>query len=431
VNQVHYPPDTGCNTFRFAPESDGAGITVGERGEQMPRIGRPQRTSRRYGTRVETERARKHADPGHESQPDGKTVVSGSAPTTVTSYDVAQLAGVSQSAVSRCFRPDASISKRMRERVMKAARDLGYAPDAIARSLTTRRSNLVAVIISNLTNLYYPEVLSELNQQLTAHNVHLLLFTIQAESDVDRILGHVWQYRVDGVIAAARLSEQQVEDFERRRVPLVFYNRYMRERSVNAVCCDQIEGARAIINGLVDAGHRSFGIVGGPEDSLVGEERTQGCLDSLKQRGMRQIVRVRSDYTYDGGRRAFGELVAQLGKPPEAVVCANDVMALGCLDAARFDHRLEIPDAVSVVGFDGVAPGGWSSYQLATIRQPVQRMAEAAVALLLECIGHPGRPVEKRVFSGTLVPGQSARLQPPVEPRRAQDSRERAPTLKR
>jgi DNA-binding LacI/PurR family transcriptional regulator len=399
----------------------------------VPRTDRPQRTSRRDGARVQTGRARepKRSAPGHEPASNGSTADSGSAPATITSYDVAQLAGVSQSAVSRCFRPDASISKRMRERVMKAARDLGYSPDAIARSLTTRRSNLVAVIISNLTNLYYPEVLSELNQRLTAHNIHLLLFTIQAESDVDRILGHVWQYRVDGVIAAARLSQRQVEDFERRRVPLVFYNRYMSERSVNAVCCDQIEGARAIVKGLVDAGHRSFGIIGGPEDSLVGEERTRGCLDSLKQYGMRQVVRVRSDYTYDGGRKAFGELVAQLGKPPEAIVCANDVMALGCLDAARFDHRLTIPDDVSVVGFDGVEPGGWSSYQLATIRQPVQRMAEAAVELLLECVAHPGRPVEKRVFSGTLVTGQSARLQHSVEPRRTEESRERAPTLKR
>lgn len=352
--------------------------------------------------RATTETARHEAD---------KPAEAGLTPTTITSYDVAQLAGVSQSAVSRCFRPDASISSRMRERVMKAARELGYAPDAIARSLTTRRSNLVAVIISNLTNLYYPEVLSELNQRLTERNIHLLLFTIQTESDAERVLGHVWQYRVDGVIAAARLSEQQVADFDRRRVPLVFYNRYLRERSVNAVCCDQIEGARTIVKGLVDAGHRSFGIIAGPQDSLVGEERTRGCLDSLKERGIRQVVRVRGDYSYEGGRRAFGELIAQSGKPPEAIVCANDAMALGCLDAARFDHRLKVPQDLSVVGFDGVEPGVWSSYRLATIRQPVQRMAEAAVALLLECIGDPKRPPEKRVFSGTLVPGQSARLQ--------------------
>ena len=97
---------------------------------------------------------------------------------TATSYDVARLAGVSQSAVSRCFRPGASISDGMRKRVLSAARKLGYAPDAIARSLTTRRSNLIGVIISSLTNLFYPEVLSELNARCLERNVHLMLFTI-------------------------------------------------------------------------------------------------------------------------------------------------------------------------------------------------------------------------------------------------------------
>jgi DNA-binding LacI/PurR family transcriptional regulator len=294
---------------------------------------------------------------------------------------------------------------------MNAARALNYSPDALARSLATKRSNLVAVIISNLTNLYYPEVLSELNRRLAERNVHLLLFTIQSESDVDRILAQVWQYRMDGVIAAARLSKKQVEDFDRRRVPLVFYNRYLRERSVNAVCCDQLEGAQAIVDGLVAAGHRSFGIVGGPPDSLVGEERTHGCLEALKHHGVTKIVRIRGDYTYVGGRRAFGEIVGKLNVPPAAVVCANDVMALGCLDAARFDYGLNVPQDLSVVGFDGVEPTSWASYQLATIRQPVQQMAEAAVSLLLECVADPDRRPEKRVFSGMLVSGMSARLQ--------------------
>jgi DNA-binding LacI/PurR family transcriptional regulator len=96
---------------------------------------------------------------------------------------------------------------------------------------------------------------------------------------------------------------------------------------------------------------------------------------------------------------------------PEAIICAADVMAFGCLDAARFDRKLAVPDDVSVVGFDGVEPGGWSSYRLATIRQPVQRMAEAVVSLLFECLADPNRPPEKRVFSGTLIHRQSARLQ--------------------
>lgn len=328
-----------------------------------------------------------------------------------TSYDVAKLAGVSQSAVSRCFRPDASISKDMRMRVLRAAKQLGYTPDAIARSLSTKRSNLVGVIISNLTNLYYPEVLSELNTHFSARNVHVLLFAINGESDVDGILNQVWQYRLDGVIAAARLSDSQVREFERRRVPLVFYNRYSHERSVNAVCCDQLASARTIIDGLVNAGHESFGLVGGPEDSLVGAERISGCIERLQHYRIGKYAAVRGDYTYAGGKTAFVELARKLGKPPAAIICANDVMALGCLDAARIDHGIRVPAHLSVVGFDGVEPGTWSSYGLASVRQPVKQMAAAAIELLLERMENPAREAEKRVFSGTLVPGPSARLE--------------------
>ncbi|HVW67431.1 MAG TPA: LacI family DNA-binding transcriptional regulator, partial [Steroidobacteraceae bacterium] len=318
---------------------------------------------------------------------------------------MAKLAGVSQSAVSRCFRPDASISDEMRNRVLAAARRLGYAPDAIARSLTTRRSNLIGVIISNLTNLYYPEVLSELNARCAERNVHLLLFTIHNESDVDRVLASVWQYRLDGVIAAARLHLEQVREFERRNVALVLYNRTMSERDVSAVYCDQAGSARIIIDGLVAAGCRRFGLVDGPKDSVVGAERVSACLERLRHHGVKTFARVEGDYTYAGGRAAFAAIKSRLGRNPDAVVAANDVMALGCLDAARHVHGLKVPRDVSVVGFDGVEPGTWMSYGLVTVRQPVQEMAAAAVSLLLDNVENPGRQAERRVFTGTLVPG--------------------------
>ena len=127
----------------------------------------------------------------------------------VTSYDVARLAGVSQSAVSRCFKPGASVSKRMRARVMKVAEDLSYQPNAIARSLITRRSNMVAVVISQQTNLYYPEVLVQLSQRFSERGVRVLLFTLYHESDIDKLLDQIFQYQVDGVVEAARLSGEQ------------------------------------------------------------------------------------------------------------------------------------------------------------------------------------------------------------------------------
>ncbi len=328
----------------------------------------------------------------------------------VTSYDVARQARVSQSAVSRCFKPGASVSKKMRARVMKAADDLGYQPNAIARSLITRRSNMVAVVISQQTNLYYPEVLVQLSQRFSERGVRVLLFTLERESDIDVILDQILQYQVDGVVEAARLSGPQIDLMEKRGIPLVFYNRSLKDRRVNSVCCDQAEGERSLVNGLVEAGHRSFGLISGPEDSAVSVERTQGALERLKELDILSVTVVPGDYSYESGANGLLDLKDRMGKLPDAIICANDVMAIGCLDAARHQLGVKVPDDLSVVGFDGVGPAQWESYDLTTVRQPVRRMTEAAVSMILERVEHPELPPERRTFSGILVDGGSARM---------------------
>ncbi len=298
----------------------------------------------------------------------------------------------------------------MRERVMRAARELGYSPNAIARSLITRRSNLIAVIISNLTHLYYPEVLAEISAQASTRGIRVLLFTLSGESEIDQVLEQIWQYRVDGVISAARLSAEQVRLFEKRAVPLIFYNRYLRDAPVSAVFCDQTDGARTLVQRLYQADHRRFGIIAGPPDSVVGQARVKSSLERLAELGISDVPVVPGSYDYDSGYRGLRELVRRLKRPPQAVICANDVMAIGCMDAARFELGLKIPEKISIVGFDGVGPASWASYRLTTLRQPVQRMAEAAVSMLVDRIENPGLPAERRVLSGVLVDGASARL---------------------
>ncbi|MDJ0656433.1 MAG: LacI family DNA-binding transcriptional regulator [Xanthomonadales bacterium] len=328
----------------------------------------------------------------------------------VTSYDVARHAGVSQSAVSRCFKPGASVSKKMRARVMKAAEELGYQPNAIARSLISGRSNMAAVVISQKTTLYYPEILVELSQRMSEQGVRVLLFTLEHESDIDDLLDQVLQYQVDGMIVAARLSAQQIDAIERRGLPFVFYNRSFRDRQINAVCCDQTEGERWLVNRLVNAGHRRFGIISGPEDSAVSMERTQGALERLRELGVKQVAVAEGDYSYESGAAGLLTLRAEMGRIPDAVICANDVMAIGCIDAARHQLGISVPAELSVVGFDGVGPARWSSYDLTTVRQPVGRMTEAAVSMILERVENPDLQPEKRIFSGLMVEGGSARL---------------------
>lgn len=327
-----------------------------------------------------------------------------------TSYDVAELAGVSQSAVSRVFQAGASASQEMRERVMAAADKLGYRPNAIARGLITQRSNMVAVVISKMTNLYYPEVLVQLTQRFSERGVRVLLFALERESDTESVLEQILQYRVDGVLTAAMLSARQLEALENAHIPVVFYNRTLKDQLVSSVRCDQEEGERWLVDELVGSGHRSFGIVEGPPDSVVGIERKMGAMNELEALGISDITSVSGDYGYETGRVCFAKLVAKRGSPPDAVIAANDVMAIGCIDEARETFRLKVPGDISIVGFDGVGPARYAAYDVTTVRQPVQRMTEAASSMLLERIENPELSPEKRAFSGERIRGRSARF---------------------
>jgi DNA-binding LacI/PurR family transcriptional regulator len=331
----------------------------------------------------------------------------------VTSYDVALLAGVSQSAVSRCFKPGASVSKATYARVMKAAVGLDYIPNAAARSLITRRSNMVAVIISNLANLYYPEILSELSQQINRRGKRVLLFTMQQESDIDSILADVWQYQVDAVVAAASLRPEQVAEFTRRGVPLVVFNRNLRDQAVNSVLCDQYEGARMLAGRLAAAGHKRFGIIAGPDHSPIARDRLRGTVERLAELGLAAPTIVNGDFDYASGQRGLRELRSRLGALPDVIICGNDVMAIGCIDCARHEMGLDVPRQLSVTGFDAVEPAAWLSYNLTTLRQPIQKMALSAADLLSHLIESPDQPeAEKRIFTPVLLDGATARLHP-------------------
>ena len=328
-----------------------------------------------------------------------------------TSYDVAALAGVSQSAVSRVFQDGASASKVMRDRVIAAANKLGYRPNAIARGLITQRSNMVAVVISKLTNLYYPEVLVQLTQHFSEHGIRVLLFALESEGDTSTVLEQMLQFRVDGILTAAMFTADQLETIENAHIPVVFYNRTLPDQLVSSVRCDQEEGERWLVDELISAGHTSFGIIEGPPDSVVGLERKMGALNELNAQGISDITSVSGDFGYETGRECFAQLMEKRDSPPDAVIAANDVMAIGCIDEAREGFNLRVPQDISIVGFDGVGPARYAAYAVTTVRQPVQRMTQSAASMLIERIENPELSPEKRSFSGMLIRGGSARLQ--------------------
>ncbi len=340
-----------------------------------------------------------------KAQP-GAGVPSGRRP---TSYDVARIAGVSQSMVSRCFATNASIAPAKRDLILRVAAEIGFRPNALAQALISKRTNIVAVLISRLTSLHYPEVLAELSARLTDRDMRVLLFSLSAESDVDGVLDQIWRYSVDGVISAARLSAEQVALFTEHRVPLVLYNRMASGPSAASVRCDSVAGEREMVARLLAAEHRHFGIIAGPPDSYVGEERRQAALSALAENGFTDVPVVRGEFSYESGREGMRRLIEQKPKL-DALICVNDLMAVGAMDAARTDLGKSVPGDLSIVGFDGTGPASWASYEIASIRQPVRRMTEAAVAMLVERIEDPHAPAEQRLFAGEFIGGRSARL---------------------
>lgn len=326
----------------------------------------------------------------------------------VTSQQVAQHAGVSQSAVSRTFTPGASISPATREKVLQSARELGYRPNALARSLNTARSRIVGVVISCFDNPFYPHVLEALGRELDALNYHLLLFVSDRDSNVDRIFDQIMQYRVDGIVlASGALSDALSEECHGAGIPVVLFNRTAESEMASSVNTDNRAAARQIAEFLLAGEHQRFACITGADNASVNQLRLDGFREALNARNIDVTVLAGqndSEQTAQAARQLFSS-----GTPPDAVFAVNDHMALTVMDVARYEFGLRIPQDVSVVGYDDVGPAGWPSYALTSICQPVEVMVQRTIGLLMQQIDSAVMAPEQIVIPGTLVVRHSAR----------------------
>jgi DNA-binding LacI/PurR family transcriptional regulator len=337
--------------------------------------------------------------------------------TQATSLDVARLAGVSQSAVSRCFTAGASVSDAMRDKVQEAARKLGYQPNAHARSLITGRSRIIGLVLSALENLFYPAVLERLAKRLQQDGYHLLIF-IGDNANSDDLVEEILQYNVDGIVlGATTLSSALAQRCADASIPVVLFNRIMASGSAGAVSSvrsDNVGGGREMARFLVAGGHKRIAYIAGREDSSTNLERERGFRDGLAELGQRIYARAIGNYDVDQARQAALDLFANAADRPDAVFVAGDLMAIVVLDTLRHELGLAVPQDVSVVGFDNVPQAAWASYELTTFEQPVQPMVEATVELLQSYLRQAQTPPSRNlVVPGQLIIRQSARQSAP------------------
>jgi DNA-binding LacI/PurR family transcriptional regulator len=321
----------------------------------------------------------------------------------VTSLDVARLAGVSQSTVSRTFNRQDSVAPRTRDRVVAAAAELGYQPSAIARSLRTQQTNIVGIVMADINNPFYPYVLEKFTARLEEAGRRVLFFNAPPHQEIDEILPVVQEYRVDAlVITSATLSSEMADQCMRQGTPVILFNRYVRGSSASSVCCDNVEAARLAVNVLLDAGHQRLAYIAGKTATSTNADREKGFFDRLRERGMTEPLRAQGAYTYESGYEAALQLLDQ-DNPPDAILCANDIMALGAMDAARYRLGMAVPEDLSVMGFDDIPAADWAAYNLTTIRQRVNRMIDETLKVLHDRLDNPGLPPVLKLVPGELI----------------------------
>ncbi len=322
-----------------------------------------------------------------------------------TAADVARAAGVSISAVSRAFTPNASIAKATKARVLSAADRLGYHPNPLARGLITQRSGMVALLMTEVTNPFYPTVLETFARALSDRGKQVMLFTPAEDEPLESLLPQAISYGVEGVvITSATLSSKMQAACANAPVPVVLFNRTLDCGEVSAVCCDNEAGGRAIAQFFAQRGRRRPAFVAGLPGASTSLHRERGFIAGVLEASLPAPIRVEGQFTFDGGMQAAAELLA-MDQPPDAIFAANDIMALGVLDGIRRVGGLGVPDDIWVVGFDDIAAAAWPSFDLTTFRQPINRMiaetlrlldsAETGATALPSTVLVPGRLIER------------------------------------
>ena len=331
-----------------------------------------------------------------------------------TSEDVARLAKVSQSAVSRTFTPGASVSAATRTKVLEAAATLGYRPNALARAVISGKSRLIAMLVAYLDNQFYPIVLEQLSRILQERGYQMLLMMTDPGNQ-DELVQRILQYQVEGIVmASATLSSDLARECAETGIPVVMLNRYVATSPASSVTSDNIEGGRLAADFLVRGGHERIAFIAGAEDSSTNRDREAGFYKGLAEHGIAVHDRAVGGYTFEGAAEATRTLLNRRVRP-DAIFVANDHMAFSVMDVIRKEYGLSIPVDISIVGYDNVPEASWRAYDLTSVSQSSERMVEATASILLEQIEQSAVRKRATVLPAELVIRSSARVPPTRE----------------
>jgi LacI family transcriptional regulator len=308
----------------------------------------------------------------------------------VTIEQIAQLASVSRSTVSRVLNNHPNVRAAVRDRILQVIDEHGYAPQAAARSLASQRTNVIGLLIPLNTDVvfsdpFFNHVIQGITEACNAHGYFLMLSMVtddMKQSFYQRILR---SRQFDGVILLSNHTDDPIlPQLLKDQMPMVLVGRHPFIEDVSWVDVENREGARRAVTHLIELGHRRIGTITGSLNLVAAADRRDGYLQALADAELPVLPEliVEREFTHESGQAAMRQLLA-LAEPPTAVFVASDIMALGALSAIQ-EAGLRVPEDISIVGFDDLPATSSANPPLTTVHQPIYEMGLAAARLLIE-----------------------------------------------
>lgn len=326
----------------------------------------------------------------------------------ITIKDIARVAGVSHTTVSRALNGNPLIKKETRDRIEKIAAELNYVPNYNAKSLVMKKSYTIGLFFSSIDQgtsaSFLVEVIKGINHVLD-ENYNLSVNGIDSIHNLDNIIPQ----RFDGILVMSQSDADNafIYHVKKMGIPLIVLNRQLEDPGIMNVIANDREGVKEAIDHAISQGHRKLAMIEGKKGFKSSTERKQGFLDSMLEHGLplTSDYFVTGDYSIESGYKAMSQLLA-LPDPPTLVFCGNDDMAIGAMNAC-FAEAVTIPAQLSLIGFDDIVFARYTNPALTTVRRPIADISELGTKKLIELMQKPDSRPEQLFVKTTLMVRQT------------------------
>ncbi|MGP6146418.1 LacI family DNA-binding transcriptional regulator [Jeotgalibaca sp. A122] len=324
-----------------------------------------------------------------------------------TIYDVAKEAGYSISTVSKVLNNSTNVSERARKKVQQAITALGYVPSSSARTLATKKSQMIGVVFSEnlgvgMAHPFFGPVIEGFRQFVDIYNYDLL-FVSRSIKGEENYTDQLIRRGVDGIVIFSTDSDRSdLQIYRELGIPCIFIDTDVHE--FNSVFSDNYQGAKMAVAHLVGLGHKKIAHIHGESSGFVGQERMRGFMEAVKENHLHLPPAYSVNggfYSADGGRSAMMELL-RLPEPPTAVFVSGDQMAIGAIQAIK-EYGLRVPDDISVVGFDDIEIAKYMEPALTTVAQDKEKIGQQAGVIVIDSIMTPDRLPVRKVIPVRLI----------------------------